>query len=47
MGRYMVVLRYMIPISILHVDGLSTGPLSFGVSQGTQGLDLGSSLWEE
>ena len=33
MGRDMVVLRYAIPTGILCVDGLSTGPSGFGVSQ--------------
>ena len=32
MGRDMVVSRYAIPTGIPRVDGLSTGPLSFGVS---------------
>ena len=32
MRRDMVVSRYAIPIGILYVDGLSTGPLGFGVS---------------
>ena len=30
----MVVSRYAIPIGIARIDGLSTGPLGFGVSQG-------------
>ena len=29
----MMVSRYAIPTGILHVDGLSTGPAGFGVSQ--------------
>ena len=33
MGRDMVVSRYAIPIGIPHIDGLSTEPLGFGVSQ--------------
>ena len=33
MGRDMVVSRYAIPISILCIDGLSTGPPGFGASQ--------------
>ena len=33
MRRDMVVSRYAIPIGIPCVDGLSTGPPSFGVSQ--------------
>ena len=33
MGRDMVVSRYAIPTGILCVDGLPTGPSSFGVSQ--------------
>ena len=32
MGRDMVVSRYVIPIGILCVDGLSMGSLGFGVS---------------
>ena len=33
MGRDMVVLRYAIPTGIPRIEGLSTGPPSFGVSQ--------------
>ena len=33
MGRDMLVPRYVIPIGISRVDGLSTGPSGFGVSQ--------------
>ena len=33
MRRDMVVSRYAIPTGILRVDGLSTGPPSFRVSQ--------------
>ena len=33
MGRDMVVSRYVIPIGILRVDGLSTGLSGFRVSQ--------------
>ena len=33
MGRDMVVLGYVIPTGISSIDGLSTGPPSFGVSQ--------------
>ena len=32
-GRDMVVLRYAIPTSIPHVEGLSMGPPGFAVSQ--------------
>ena len=32
MGHDLVVSRYAIPTGILWVDGLSTGPLGFGVS---------------
>ena len=32
MGRDMVVSRYVIPIGVLRVDGLSTGSSGFGVS---------------
>ena len=32
MGRDMVVSRYAIPTGIPRIDGLSTGPSSFGVA---------------
>ena len=33
MGCNMVVLRYVIPTGIPHVDGLSMGPSGFGVGR--------------
>ena len=42
MGREMVVSRYAIPIGILYIDGLSTGPPGFGASQ----LSINAKVYE-